>query len=109
VWWVVVPKKRTMKMICDQGCLPTAEKRISKSQYAELSACLLIFDHVLRAVSNVDPLDNSVQNTIVTITGYVMMVENRTVCANWKGRYHLLRGDFPVRAYHNVWNEAKRK
>ena len=96
-------------MICDQGWIPTAENRISKRQYAELSACLLIFDHVLCAVANVDPLDNRVQNTMVTMMGYVMIVENRTVCANWNGRYHLLSGDFPVRAYHNVWNEAKRK
>lgn len=96
-------------MMCDQGCFSTAEKKISKRQYALLSACLLIFAHVFRGVENVELLDNRLQKTMVTMMGYVMIVENSTVCANWNGRYHLLRGDFPVRAYHNVCPAAKRK
>ena len=32
--------------------------------------------------------------TTVTTIGYVIIVENRILCVNWNGRYHLLRGDF---------------
>lgn len=74
---VGVPRKITMKIMWEKGCFPTAEKRISKTAYTELRACLLIFDHVDRGVANVELLDNIVQNTIVTIIGYVIIVEKR--------------------------------
>ena len=104
-----LPRKMVMKIKCDQGWFPTAEKNISNKANAEFKACLLILLHLDRVVARVPLPANSDQNTIVTRIGNVMIVVNSTVWASWNGRYHLLRGDVPVRVYQSVWHAANRK
>ena len=66
----------------DQGCLPVAEKMISKTTQNELRPCLLIFDHVDRGVANVELFDKIDQNTTVTIIGNVIIVDKSTEWAS---------------------------
>jgi hypothetical protein len=87
-----------IKMICDQGCKTTAENNTSNKANPEFIACLLIFDHAEYRVANVLELASKLQYTTVTTNGKVMIVEKRTVCASWSGRYHLLRGERSVKA-----------
>ena len=96
-------------MTCDQGCNPTAEKKISKRENTELRACFEIFDQAFQRLENVEGPERMDQNTTVTTMGNVMMVVKRRVWASWKGRHHLLRGDTPVREYQIVSPPAKRK
>jgi hypothetical protein len=96
-------------MRCDQGCIPTAEKIISKRAKAEFRACLLMFAQAVRGVANVELLDKRYQYTTVTTMGKVTMVEYKRVCANWSDLHHRLRGDLPLREYQRVSAPAKQK
>jgi hypothetical protein len=95
---MAVPRMAMIKMICDQGCNTTAENKTSNKANPEFIACLLIFDQAEYRVANVPESARRLQYTTVTTNGNVMIVEKRTVCASWSGRYHLLRGELPVKA-----------